>query len=379
MADLYIKNGKIYREGRFVQGSLLLKEGRISGYSDDNSEGSEEFDAEGLFVLPGLIDRHTHGGFGIDCNRASASDFRCLSRAFAKEGTSAWMASITADSEEATVRVLTEAARAIEEGSEGAELLGVHLEGPFLAEEYCGAISPSYLRCPDTKLIRRYQEAARGHLRSMTLAPELDGALELISACRHLGIRVSLGHSGASWQEAMEAKAAGADAVTHLGNAMRPFHHREPGLLGAALDSDFYAEIIADGVHSHPAFVRLAERMKGPDRLMLVTDSMMAAGMPDGTYRLGESAVTVRDKVARTGEGNLAGSTLSMVQALRKLKDFTGKALEDLIPYASSNAAAWLGVDDRKGRILPGFDADLLLLDESLEVRAVFCKGRLSS
>ncbi|NLA71357.1 MAG: N-acetylglucosamine-6-phosphate deacetylase [Clostridiaceae bacterium] len=369
-----MKNAQVYRDGVFVDTTVTVRSGTIHSIGGDNRDQLPVIDAGDNFVIPGFIDPHTHGAMGIDCNRATVQEFRRLCLYFARQGTTSWLCSIAADSQAHTLLALSEAAAAIEQGGLGAELLGIHLEGPFVSQTYRATFEATFLRDGDVTLLHRYQDVARGHIRSITVAPEVPGVMALIPVCEALGIRVSLGHSNATWREAMDAREAGARCVTHLGNAMRPLHHREPGLMGAALEGDFYTELICDGVHLHPAFVRLVEQVKTPDRLIAVTDSMMATGLGDGDYQLGSRHVKVTHGESRRQDGALAGSTLTMHRALLNLKDFTGKALQELVPYVSINPARWLGLD-RKGAIAQGMDADLVILDRELRVLDVFCKG----
>lgn len=376
MNHFYLTNSQVYASGRFVETAVTVADGIIQALGAANEGRLPLIDGGGHFLIPGMIDPHTHGALGIDCNQASPQDYERLSAFYARHGTTGWLCSLAADSVDRTIGALETAAAVIGKGVPGAELLGIHLEGPFLSPDYAGALGKEHLLLPDMGLLERYRRSAGGHLLSLTLAPELPGAQEMIEACADWGIRVSLGHSGASWQETRRALEAGASAVTHLGNAMRPLHHREPGILGAALDSDLYAEIICDGHHLHPAFVRLVEGFKGPGRLMAVTDSIMAAGMGDGDFSLGQTPLRVEGGRAWARPGVLAGSTLTMDGALRNLSEMTGKGLDQLIPYVSTNAARWLGRDHRKGQILPGMDADLILLDASLSIQEVFCRGR---
>ncbi|HZK28772.1 MAG TPA: N-acetylglucosamine-6-phosphate deacetylase, partial [Clostridia bacterium] len=375
MCDLFLKNAQIYQDGVFVNTTVTVVAGKIDSLGEDNHDHLFVVDAADNFVIPGFIDLHTHGAIGIDCNEATAGDFRRLCLYFAGQGTTAWLCSIAADSEEHTIKALSEAADAIEQGGPGAELLGIHLEGPFVSQTYRATFQAPYVLEGNEALLRRYQDVARGHIRSITVAPEVPGVMELIPICETLGIRVCLGHSNATWREAMDAREAGALCVTHLGNAMRPLHHREPGLMGAALETDFYTELICDGVHLHPAFVRLVDRLKGTDRLIAVTDSMMATGLGDGDYKLGSRQVRVTDGQSRRENGALAGSTLTMHGALCNLRTFTGKTLQELLACVSGNAARWLGVDDRKGAIATGMDADLLILGKDLGLLDIFCKG----
>ena len=378
MNSFYVKNAKLYQDRSFVETSLTVQRGVITEMGGENDKALNTIDAKGCYVIPGFIDPHTHGAFGIDLNHANADALRTLSIKLARHGTTSWLCSIGCDAVTQTEKAIHEAVLAIEEQGKGAELLGIHLEGPFLSPKFHATFEDRYILVPDSALLRHYQDIAQGHIRSMTMAPEVPGAEAMIAQSLSLGIRPSLGHSDASWQQTVDAYKAGAHAITHLGNAMRAFHHREPGILGAALDYPFLVEIIADGVHSHPAFIRIVEGLKNPDHLILVSDSMMATGLPDGAYHLGSRDVTVKDGQSRKEDGRLAGSTLTMDRALLNLMEMTQKPLAELIPASSTNAAQWLGLS-HKGNIAPGMDADLVFMDEQGALTRVFCKGEEAS
>ncbi len=363
-------------DGEFIKADIAVFDGSIVSINEPNIDQLPELDLTDLLLIPGFIDTHTHGGYGVDCSRATVSDLAKLCDAFAKRGTTSWLCSISADSQERTIAALRVAAEAIATADSGAELLGVHLEGPFLAPEYSASFDRENICPADRELLRLYQKEAEGHIRSITIAPEIPGAIELIDTCHELDIAVMLGHSGATWQETVDAAEAGAMGVTHLGNAMRPLHHREPGILGAALDLDIYAELICDGVHLHPAFIRLAFETKGSDGLLLITDSMMATGLQDGFYSLGTCKVEVQNGITRRSDGALAGSTLSMENAFRNFALFTEAPLEDIIPCFSLNPAQLLDLETRKGSIDVGFDADLIVMGNDLEIYEIFCRGQ---
>ncbi len=375
MQNHFFKNAKTFVDGHFITTDVAVIDGQIVTIDEPNMYDLPEQDLTGLMLIPGFIDTHTHGGYGVDCNSASSDDFLTLCHEFAKTGTTSWLCSISADSTERTVHTLHEAAKAIRAQDSGAELLGIHLEGPFLAPEYHATFDIEHILPADRDLLRLYQKEGGGHIRSITIAPEIPGAIELIETCHELDIAVMLGHSGATWQETIDAAEAGAMGVTHLGNAMRPMHHREPGILGASLDLVIYTEVICDGVHLHPAFVRLAYQTQGKDGLLLVTDSMMATGLPDGKYVLGTREVEVKKGISRRSDGALAGSTLTMERAFKNLAAITEAPIADIIPCSSQNAARLLGIDSEKGFMEEGLDADLIVLGHDLHIRDVYCRG----
>ncbi|MEG2119619.1 MAG: amidohydrolase family protein, partial [Pseudoflavonifractor sp.] len=260
---------------------------------------------------------------------------------------------------------------------DGAALLGIHLEGPCLAPEYKGAMPERLLmKTAELGLFEAYQRAAEGAIRYITLSPEVAGVPALIPELRRLGITVAVGHSGADYETAMACIRAGAQAGTHVGNAMRLFHQHEPAIFGAILESDLYCETICDGRHLHPASVRLFLKTKGWDRVVAVTDSIMAAGLPDGRYQLGVNDVEVVDGDAKlAGGGARAGSTLTLIQALRNLVQFTARPPEECVALMTRNPAALMGFTG-KGTLAPGMDADLVILDKSLNVRHTVVGGR---
>ncbi len=380
MKDTYLINGQVYLGRRFEEKTLKLSGGRIQVLDKDAPvpRSEEVIDAAGRRVVPGFIDVHTHGGVGVDVNGATAEDLEKLSRFFAGNGTTAWLCSVLTDTEEQTRWCIDQFKAHRQGGQPTAELLGVHLEGPFLASAYKGAMPEHLLRKGDPELLRSYQEQAEGGIRYLTVSPEVEGVVELIPEARKLGIIPAIGHSGADYETSMAAIAAGAQAATHTFNAMGLFHQHRPAIMGAVLESDVYCEMICDGRHLHPGSVRLLIKTKGLDRVVAITDSIMAAGLPDGKYHLGVNEVVVEDGDAKlASDGTRAGSTLTQDVALRNLLAFTGRPMEELLPALTENPARLIGVFDRKGSIADGKDADLVVLDSENRVELVFTRGRL--
>ena len=378
MSDLYLINGLVYLDRQFVPMTLRLSGGKLHLLPPDAPLGPGQVkDAADRRIVPGFLDIHPHGGVGVDVNGASAEDLETISRFMAGNGTTAWLASILTDTQDQTEWCIRQMREHQACPSAGAELLGIHLEGPFLAKEYKGAMPEHLLQANNLPLVRRYQELAGGRIRYITLSPELPGAVEMIPALRELGITVAIGHSGATYEQSMAAVRSGASAATHMGNAMRLLHQHEPAIFGAALESDLYCEVICDGRHLHPGTVRILLKTKGADRLVAITDSIMAAGLPDGSYHLGVNQVVVEDGDAKlASDGTRAGSTLTQDAALRNLLSFTGRPLEEILPLLTENPARLIGVFDRKGSIAEGKDADLVLLDSENRVDAVYLRGR---
>ncbi|MBR1586219.1 MAG: N-acetylglucosamine-6-phosphate deacetylase [Clostridia bacterium] len=370
---LQIKNGLIPGQGGLIPGDLYAENGKI--VPNPGREGDEIIDAAGLCVLPGMIDIHMHGADRVDVNAADQAGYDRISRFLARNGTTGFLCSILTDTQEQTAWCLRQARQAMDRTLPGAQLLGIHLEGPFLSAQYKGAMPEYLLRAGDAALFRRYQEIAGGGIRYMTVSPEVAGVPELIQALRD-DVVIAIGHSGCTYDQAMTAIRLGAKSCTHTFNAMRLFHQHEPAIMGAALESDVYCEAICDGRHLHPGSVRLLLKCKGWDRVVAITDSIMAAGLPDGQYKLGVNDVTVKDGDAcLTENGVRAGSTLNQQQALKNLMAFTGQPLHRVMPLLTENPADLLDFGG-KGRLLPGKDADLILTTPDGTVIRTLVGGR---
>ena len=376
MNGTYIINGQVYIDHTFQKKTIYIQDGTINLLEADCQTSGTVFDAAGRRIVPGFIDIHTHGAVGVDVNGASAEDLEKIGKFFAKNGTTSWLASILTDTEEQTSRAISQCIEYQASAGKGAQLLGIHLEGPFLASEFKGAMPEHLLKKGSADLAASYQRQANGNIRYITVSPEVEGVLELIPRLRELGIVVAMGHSGADYDTAMAAIQAGTAACTHTFNAMAPLHQHRPAIIGAALESAVYCEMICDGLHLHPAIVRLLWKTKGPQRLVAITDSIMAAGLPDGNYHLGVNQVVVEKGDAKlASDGTRAGSTLTQDRALRNLLSFTGRPLEEILPVLTENPAKLIGVYDRKGSIEDGKDADLVVLDEQNQVADVFLQG----
>ena len=378
MDQLYVKNVRILTEDGLLDGSLLCEDGKIAAVGPvPQPAGARVVDGGGAVLAPGFLDLHTHGAVNVDVNAADPEGLVAIGRFFAAHGVTGWLCSVLTDTEEQTLRCIHAAKEAMK-ATEGARLLGVHLEGPSLSPQYAGAMPRHLLREGDLPLIRRYQEAAEGAIRSMTISPELSGALDTIRALRD-DMVISLGHSEATYDQAMAAIDAGAKCITHTFNAMRLFHQHEPAIMGAALERDVYCEAICDGRHLHPGTVRMLLKIKGYDRVVPVTDSIMATGLPDGDYRLGVNEITVKDGDAMLKDKPVrAGSTLTADRALKNLMAFTGQPLERVLPLMSRNPARLLGMD-HLGAIRPGCEADFVLLESDGTVLQTYIRARQAS
>jgi N-acetylglucosamine-6-phosphate deacetylase len=330
---------------------------------------------DGAILAPGFVDLHVHGGGGAQVG-PDAEAVAGVARFHARHGTTTLLPTTVPAAETALADAVRAVAAVAARPPDGAaRVLGSHLEGPFVSPARPGALEVRQLRTPDRDELARLLEAGGGSVRAIVVAPELDGAPELIAAAAEAGVNVSLGHSDATYDEAMAGFAAGARAATHLFNAMRPLHHREPGIVGAALSApDITVELIADGVHVHPAVLRMVHAAKGAGRVALVTDAMMAAGLPDGEYALGDQPIAVVGGEARTATGSLAGSTLTLDRAVRVCVERAGIPLADALTMASATPAALLGLDDT-GRVEPGARADLVVLDAGLHAIGTMVAG----
>jgi N-acetylglucosamine-6-phosphate deacetylase len=338
-------------------------------------QGARHLDYRGHSIAPASLDIHTHGAGGHDVMEGTAAALAAVGLHHAKHGVAGYLPTTVSAPLDTILRGLEGIAATIEAGSEGAQPFGIHLEGPFLSHAKRGVHSPDEILPPDIKLFDRFWQAARGHIRLMTIAPELPGALDLIAHARALGVRISLGHSNAIAVEALAGIAAGASTATHTFNAMRAFDHRESGLLGVVLDrDDLFAEIIADGVHVSPAAVRLYYHAKPYGRSILVTDSMSGTSMPDGTYKLGTLDVQVVDGTC-TYQGALAGSVLTMDRAIENFSSFTQCGVALASRMASYNPALMLGVEDRVGVLGVGRNASFNVLADDGSLRATMLRG----
>jgi N-acetylglucosamine-6-phosphate deacetylase len=368
---------------------IAIEEGRIAAISTRSGSslpaGARVMDFPGATLAPAFLDVHIHGAAGHDVMQATPEALDTMGRFLASRGTANYLATTVTAPLDATLRSLEGLAKLMARASENelgngpgigsARPLGIHLEGPFLSHAKRGVHPPEYLLEPSVAAFDRMFEAAEGRVRLMTLAPELNGAAELAAHAAQRGVRVSVGHSNATAAETRAAFAAGATSATHTFNAMRALDHREPGILGEVLTDDaIFAELICDGIHSAPEMTRLWWRAKGPERGILVTDAMSAAGMPDGEYQLGGFAVQVAQGRA-TRDGVLAGSVLTLDRALANCVAFTGAAIGKALRAVTANPAAMVGLEDAAGRVAVGRPASLVVLNAQAKLIATFVNG----
>ncbi|KIL43460.1 N-acetylglucosamine-6-phosphate deacetylase [Jeotgalibacillus alimentarius] len=361
-----------------IKNRICISDGKIISISNASADQADISIPPTHHLLPGFIDPHIHGAAGADVMDATPEALQVMADALVKEGVTSFLATTMTQTEGGVMKALRNTAEFMSRQTSGAEVLGVHLEGPFLSPEKAGAQDPTLMITPDIKLFQAFQEACGETIKVVTAAPERENGFHFTKEVSDSGVTVSVGHSGATYDELKQAIDAGAGQVTHLYNQMSPFHHRDPGVAGGALlERGLKAEIIADFVHSHPEAVRLAWNEKGADGLMLITDAMRAKGLSDGTYDLGGQQVTVEGTEARLADGTLAGSVLTMEHAVKNMMSITDITIDGLAKITSGNAAHQLGVWDRKGSIEPGKDADFVVLDASFNVVLTICRGEV--
>lgn len=380
-----IQNVNIVLEDLVVAGSVFVQDGRIAQIMSkedieaaDVTEQLETIDGHGGWLLPGFIDMHVHGGFSADFMDASRESYDKITRFHASHGTTGMLATTMTASKDAIEAVLQAAAEYRAADMPYAALYGVHLEGPFISEKWLGAQNPAHVIAPQLDWLKKWHADWPELIRLLTLAPEKEGAIETIAWLAEQGIVTACGHTDALYSEIEAAADAGLSHAVHTYNAMRGLHHREPGTLGAVLTDDrIYAELIADGEHAHKAAIRLLLAAKTANKVILITDAIAAAGMPDGQYELGGLAVTLDKGIARLREGGaLAGSSLTMIRAFRFMLDNTDLTISEVSRIASGNAAEQLGISERTGSIAVGKQADLVWTDAALNVRQTWVQGR---
>jgi len=369
--------------GEINDAAILVREGQIESVGPREAvalpSGAVEVAAVGLTAIPGFVDVHIHGAGGRDVMEGSADALRVVAQKLAQFGTTSFLATTVTAGTDDTIRAVEGIARYVAEQHKFepacAEVLGIHFEGPFLSKARRGVHPADLLQLPSAPVLDRFLKAAAGNARLLTIAPELLGAAPCIDAARNAGLVVSIGHTDATYEQARAAIARGARHATHVYNAMRPFTHRDPGVIGAVLTStDVTAELIADGIHVDEVAMKILLQAKGSERVVLISDGISATGMPDGKYMLGGIEVTVSNGVCRNAEGNLAGSTLTLDRALRNIVNL-GIPLPAAVRMLTQNPASLLGIEFKKGALRTGADADILLLDEALQIRQVWTRG----
>ena len=366
-----------------LDAGILIRDGVIEGIGARRDmslpSGAQEVSATGQTAIPGFIDVHIHGAGGHDVMEGTNEAMSVVAKTLARHGTTSFVATTVTASPEDITRSVEGIARYITQqlstGASQAEVLGIHYEGPFLNKVRRGVHPAEWIQLPSAELLQRFLRAAAGNARILTIAPELLGAIPCVKAAREAGLVVAMGHTDATYEQARAAIAQGVRHAVHVYNAMRPFSHRDSGVIGAVLtSSEVTGELIADGVHVEEAAMRMLLQAKGAAGVILISDGLSATGMPDGKYMLGKFEVTVAGGVCRNAEGKLAGSTLTLDRALRNVVAL-GIPLADAVRMLTLNPATLLGIEFKKGALRTGADADIVLLDENLQVTNVWTRG----
>ncbi|MBN2899462.1 MAG: N-acetylglucosamine-6-phosphate deacetylase [Clostridia bacterium] len=378
--NIYI-NGKIILENDILENHILVADHKIQKIcpveSYDIHEKDKVIDLDGHYLSPGFINVHIHGSNGYDTMDATQEAMEAIAAVLPASGVTSFLATTMTMPKENIYKALQCAKNFMADPSnKGAELLGIHAEGPFISAQYKGAQDPQYILAPDYKFYEPFYDI----IKIITLAPESDLDFDFAKALheKHPEIVLSIGHSSANYEKAMEAFSHGIRHITHLFNAMTGLHHRNPGIVGAALTEDFYTELIADNIHVRPELYKMLLKAKGKDHLILITDAMCAACLKPGLYELGGQEVIVDETSARLHSGVLAGSILTMDQALRNIHDYTSLTLYETVNLATKNPAEELGLYHQLGSIDIGKDADLVVFDDQFTIKQTYCKGQLT-
>lgn len=366
-------------DDRPFTGDVLIENGKIIKVGEELFDKAEQY-IEGKgndwLLFPGYIDMHIHGSAGNDAMDATQQALHQMAASLVHEGVTGFLATTMTQAPEAIENALETIAHFENEDDE-AHLLGVHVEGPYVSTKRAGAQPIDYMILPSSEQFASWQQLSNNRIKQITVAPELEGGMAFVEELKKQGIVVSIGHSDATLEEVEKAVTAGVTQATHLYNQMRPFHHRDPGVVGAVLVEDAVkVEIIADFVHCHPSAVKLTYRVKGAEGIILITDAMRAKGLQFGDYDLGGQTVHVTASGAHLPNGALAGSVLTMEQAVKNMKAVTNCSLPELVAMSSANAAQQLQLST-KGRIAEGYDADVILLDQHLNIEKTICRGKV--
>ena len=375
---MVLQSRRVWLAGQFVPAQLEVADGKIVNVYPFGTK-TADVDYGNKRIVPGFIDVHTHGAYGFDTNDGEPEGLRDWMRRIPEEGVTSILPTTVTQMPEVLTKAVANVAKVVEEGYEGAEILGIHFEGPYLDMEYKGAQPPEAIAKPTVEQFKMYQEAAHGMIKYITMAPEHDPEFALTKYCSQNGVVVSMGHSSASYEQALMGIANGAMSMTHVYNGMTPYHHRKPGLVGTALRvRDIYGEIICDGCHSHLAALNNFFIAKGRDYTIIISDSMRAKHCPHGgNYELGGHPIEIgEDGLARLkGTDTIAGSTLNINKGLRILVEEAMVPFDAALNSCTINPARVLRVDDRKGKLTAGYDADIVVLEDDYAVAQTYCKG----
>ena len=375
MSEFYIKSDEIFALNGVFSGYIKIKDGVIEEISKVANEGIEIKDYTGKIVAPGYFDTHVHGYGGHDIMDATKEGLLEISKGIVQTGVTSFLATTLTDSTEK----LDKACKNVGDNKdfcEGAKVQGIFLEGPFFTEEFKGAQNPDYMTNPDINKLSNWKKLSKGLVNKIAIAPERENSEEFIKDALKLGVKVALGHSNATYEQAKKAVDVGANIFVHTYNGMSPLHHRNPGMVGAALSTEnTYGEVICDGHHVHPAAVKVVMRAKTYDNTLLITDCMMAGGMPEGDYKLGDFDVKVENGTARIQNGSLAGSILRLDNAVKNIVKWGIASPFDAVKMASLIPAKSVDLDDKIGSISVGRCADINILDKDMNVLEVYIDG----
>lgn len=370
---MFYKADYIILEDKVLENYYMeVKKGKIKSFS---REKPEEYEDLGEIIAPGLVDTHIHGYHGEDIMNAKKGALEIISKGLLETGVTSFLPTTLTDS----IERLDEACRVVGEEYKdvtGAKVRGVFLEGPFFTEKYKGAQNEKYMSDPDIEKLKKWKDLSDGLVNKIAIAPERKGVADFIHKANAIGVTVALGHSDASYEDAMAAVDEGANIFVHTYNGMSGLHHRKPGMVGAAMNSDAISELICDGHHVNPVSANILMDVKGRDKIALITDCMSAGGMTDGDYKLGEFDVIVKDETARLKEGgNLAGSILKLKDAVKNVVEWEIADVFEAIQMASLIPAKSVGIDDVCGKLKIGYDADFIVLDQSLDLKSTYLNG----
>lgn len=380
MGDILLRNVRVCLPEKLVTGYIGMTNGEIVeiGEGEPSLQYDQEVDGNHQYALPGFIDGHIHGAAGADTMDATQESLHNMADWLPNEGTTTFLATTITQDNEAIEAALEQIHLFTNQAGE-AELIGVHLEGPFVNPVKAGAQPLAHIRKPDTELFRKWQKLSGDKIKVVTLAPECDEDYELTQLLASEQITASAGHTDSSFQQIKDAAEQGISQLTHLCNQMNGIHHRDVGAVGAGfLLPTLRSELIADGIHVAPEMLRLIYQNVGAERLILITDSLRGKGLEDGTYDLGGQAVTVKEGKALLPDGTLAGSMLQMKDAVRNMAAFADVSVADIVMMTAENPAKQYGIYDRKGSLAIGKDADIVLLDDQLTLQATYCRGILA-
>ncbi|MBT1280215.1 N-acetylglucosamine-6-phosphate deacetylase [Thermoanaerobacter sp. CM-CNRG TB177] len=379
MKNLLLKHGEIYTQNEIIyNGDLLISNGKISSIGKNlSTNDAEVIDLKGKKIVPGFIDIHIHGGVGHDTMDATYEALNAISIHLAKHGVTSFCPTTMTMDIPYILNALKNINETMKKKTAGAQILGAYVEGPFISKEHKGAQDEKYIIPPDKNLFDEFLEIAGGNIKVIALAPEKDPDGSFVEHVTKKGVKVSLGHTNATYEEMKNGVEHGATIAVHTYNGMKGLHHREPGALGEVfLDDRIYSEVIVDFIHTHPASVKLLIKIKGTDKVILISDAMPACGLGDGEYIFGGQKVLVKEGVAKLENGSLAGSTLTLDKALANIT-FLGVPLFEACKMASLNPAKAIGVDDRKGSIEVEKDADIVVLNNDLTVYMTIIEGKV--